>query len=313
MPDTRKDIRLEDLSPSAQAAVTSKAVAGRKRTKEWKRLIDELADFDAVSDRLQARARNFLILGIVLAALGVVGGIFVAAGSSSGGVPQALLVLPLAALAAGAALAICHGARWSRFRKLDLANDFRLCIPPLLDVLADDLEPRAKVRLQLDMAGIGKEKLVRKHNIPPGRFRKVIESVYHDPWCHLAAQLADGSQLVLDIENHLIEHDRRWTTRSRSGKTKFKRKSKWKKLVVVSAAVVPNAERLAWDEGEVGARSTDEKLKLAEKKGAKVCRLVRKFKFSAVNQQPDGVASSDDIVGMFMELFKMLDPAGARS
>ena len=253
-----------------------------------------------------------MILGIVLTVLGVIGTVFAIASGKAAAFPALGVVVGLVALG-GIALAVYHGARWSRFKRMDLANDFRLCLPPLLDVLAEDMEPRAKVQLQLDMAGIGKDKLVSQHAIPPGRFRKVTESIYHDPWCHLAARLADGSQLVLDIENHLIEHDRRWTTRSRSGKTKFKRKSKWKKLVIVSAAIVPNAEHLAWDEGEVSARSADEKLKLAEKKGARVCRLVRKFKFSAVNEQPDGVASPKDIVGMFMELFKLLNPAGARS
>ena len=311
MADTPKDVRAEDLSPPAQQVVAEKRLSGRKRVKEWQKLISELAEFDRISDRLEDRAGNFTILGIVLIVAALIAW-FVAFVAADPGQSATLAVrIPaLVAIAAGIALVIYHGRRWRYFAKVDLANDFRLCIPPFLDVLADDIEPRGKVAMDLDMAGINADKQVEKHKIPPGRFDKVVETVYHDPWCHLAATLADNSQIILDIENHFIRHDRTRTRRSASGKRKTKTKTKWKKLILVTAAVVPNAEHLQWDAEGIGARATEEKLKLAEKKGAQVCRLVRKFKFAAP-KQPEDVAPPDEIIGMFMDLFAMLNPAAA--
>jgi hypothetical protein len=308
MAKAAKDVRVEDLSPAAQQAVDAKHVAGRRKVKDWIGLIKELAEFDAVSDQLQKRASNFMILGIVVLIAGAIG--FAVAASHGGGFLSVLCAL---LGVAGIALAVYHGLRWSRFKKVDLANDFRACVPPLLDVLAEDMEDKAKVKMELDMAGIGKSKQVKKGKIDPGRFRKVIETIYQDPWCSLTAPLVDGSQAVLNIENQFIAHERHWTKRSRSGKIKFKSKTKWKKLVHVSAAIVPNAENFEWDDAAVDARAAEEKLKMAEKKGCRVCRLVRKFKFSDVNKQPDGVVPAEEIVGMFMHLFSMLAPAEARS
>lgn len=307
MADARKDVRLEEFSPEAQEVVTTKQAGGRKRLSDWKALIDELADLDAASDRLQARSKNLMVLGIVFIVLGGIGSA-IAAGAAPLG-----LIISIPFVVGGLVLAFYQGARWRRFKAMDLANDFRLCLPPLLDALAEDVEKKARVQMTLDLAGATKAKITQTGKIPPGRFRKIIETVYHDPWCHMAAPLADGSQLVLDIANELTSHERHWTKRGRRGKIKFKKKTKWRKVVVVSAAVVPNAERLAWDTGEVSAQSATEKLKLAEKKGAQVCRLIRKFKFSAVNEQPAGVVEPKELVGMFMHLFTLLQPAEGRS
>ena len=307
-----QDVRAGELSPAARKAVTLKLVRGRKRLNEWRELLDELARFDSATDQLQSRAGKFAIGGIVLLAVGGFITLFTSIVAAGGGLPVFVPILAAALPIGGLVLLVYNGLRWSYYRKVDLANDFRVCIAPLLELLGHDLPPRGRVGLSLDLTGVTKEKLVSTEKIPPGRFNKVIERVYEDPWCHLAATLADGSKMVLDITNRPVSYDRYWTTR-RGAKTKSKHKRKWKKLVLVTAALLPDAGKLAWDDGEVDAAATQEKIKLAEKKGTQVCRLVRKFKFASVGNAPEETISHEDILRMYMKLYSMLAPAGAGS
>lgn len=312
--DKRKDIRVEELSPEGQAVVKTKRMAGRKRLKHWQQLITELARFDAISDRLEKRASNFTVAGFVAVIVALIAWFigWIAAPLMQ---PTSMAVkIPCwAVIALGLALIVYHWPRWSRFAAMDLSNDFRLCLMPLLELLADDIPPRGKVALDLDLAGMTDAKKVKEEEIEPGRYDKIIETIWQDPWCHAAAPLADGSQLVLDVTNQFTRHQRYWHRTKRSGRRKNKRKTKWRKLAIVAASVVPNAEHLAWDEGQISARSAQEKLKLAEKGGAKVCRLVAKCKFKATNEEPEGAPPPEEIVAMFMRLFSMLEPTGAGS
>ena len=67
-----------------------------------------------------------------------------------------------------------------------------------------------------------KEKKVREEKVPPGRFRKVIETEYQNNWCRLVARLVDGSRLFLDMVNIHTSSDRYW--RNPRGKHKHKQK-----------------------------------------------------------------------------------------
>jgi hypothetical protein len=301
------------LSPAAQGAVETKKVTGRWQFAKLRKLLDELAGFDAITDKAQGRAKGFtwlfIILTVVLSVVTVVLQVSASDGIGSPFVPLLSGVPALGLLV----LAVVFGIRWRKLAKADLANEFREVLAPFLAAISADVDPKARVGARLDLSGMTKDKIISKKKIPPGRYRKIIETVYKDMWCDLAIAAADGSTLMLRIEDISTSFDRHWTTQSRSGKTKFKHKRKWKKLVVISAAVVPDGEKLSWDREEVEQLSDQEKLKFREKPKGDTCKLVRKFKFSSTGNPPKSGVSTEQIIGMYMQLYSLLKPAAGRS
>ncbi len=302
---SQKPPSVTELSARAADCAASKTVTGRMRFSECQSLLTELADFDEATDRHAQCAKSWLIT-CVLAAVAL--GILTVAVSVNAG---ELGFLPGIGLAAAVIGCIIMGCRYSRLSAISLANEFRLVLSPFLDEIREDIPPKARVNIALDVSGVTPAKIVKQGEIPPGRFDKVVETIYEDPWCSFQVDLVDGSRLQLGIHNKYILHDRRWTTRSRSGKTKWKRKEKWKKRVTVTAAISPDADALSWSPSQVDALARNEKVKLAEKKGAHVCRLVRRFKFSGIDTAPEDSPSPRSLVGMFMRLYKMLKDARA--
>jgi hypothetical protein len=311
MPEAKTDVKM--LSAEAQAVVDKKRLSGRLRFSRLRKLLAELRDFDAVTDKLQSRSKGLTCLMIVLVlVLGIVTAVLIFRATEGRG-DMITAVLPGLPAAICAVLLVVFAVRWRRFAKADLDNQFRTVLVPFLEAISQDVEPKAKVGARIGMSGLTKEKIVSKQKIPPGRYRKIIETVYKDPWCNLQVELADGSRMMLRVEDQATSLDLHWTKRSSSGKTKFKHKRKWKKLVVVTAALVPEAEKLSWDEADVEQLAGQEKLKLADKKFGRVCRLVRKFKYGSVGSPPTESVGSDEIIPMFMQLYSMLNPVAQRS
>ncbi|MEW5725263.1 MAG: hypothetical protein AB1896_19270, partial [Thermodesulfobacteriota bacterium] len=262
--------------------------------KGWVALLSEAAAFDEAADELRAkcgkRAILFLILSIAFGFLA-----FFTFGIT--------LILFVPALV----LTIVYFVKKGRLKKIDLDNEFRRVLLPFLETIAEDIPAEGRLRLELDLAGPVEAKIVQRQEIPPGRFRKVLETVYQDPWCRAEVPLMDGSRLILDIENTFVTQDRYW----RNPRGKSKHKTKWKKLVSATAGLAP-AGFFDFDQGLLGREAGGEKLKLKEKQGAEIARLTRKFKFKAVNAQPAETIGPDALLAMFFQLGSMLkqSPAG---
>jgi hypothetical protein len=298
----RKRIRLQDLSPGALDVVRAKRAAGLNRLGDWLKLLDEVELFDAetVEKRRKAIVRAgivgiFLVISLI--------GLIVAHNESEGA--ATFFVLTILVLVFGLLLAYLI-VRIRRIGAMDLADDFKRVLIPFLRTMSDDISPKKKVRLNLDLSGPVKSKIVRKAEVPPGRFRKVVETVYADPWCRLDAPMAEGSRLFLNIRNTYTVCHRRWKT----SRGKYKSKKKWKKLVVVSAGIAPNAEkyRLELDGVDAAAQARNIKFKVARKKDGRLAILQRKFKFSSVNKTPDQYVELDEMVRMFFQLGSIMKP-----
>jgi len=306
----KKPMTVEELSPAAQAVIKDRKYAGQQGFKDLLRLLKELAFFDAQTDALYAAARKRMTAYIVLAVICGFGSIFMIAPAARLGAPGLGLIGGAAALLIFfIVMAVVHGKKASALKKIDLANDFRLSLIPFLDELAEDADPKARVKISLDFAGIADNKIVLNRELPPGRFKKVTQTVYRDPWCHLALELEDDNLMVLDIKNQLIKVHREW----RNPRGKSKSKTKYNKMAAVSAALIPGAKDLEWDDAKIQERASQDKLKVAAKKGGQVCRLTRKWKFKTVNEEPNVGVAPNEIVGMFMQLYAMLRPAEQRS
>jgi hypothetical protein len=301
------------LSPAAQRAVETKKLSGRRKFARLRKLLAELAHFDKVTDKAQKRAKLFTCLSLVGLLLLSVGTVFLQVRASNGLGSAWMPLLPGVPALALLVLAILQGVRWRKLARADLANEFHRLLLPFLDAVSADVDPKGKIGVRLDLSGLTKDKILSKKKVPPGRYRKIVETVYKDPWCDLQISAADGSTLMVRIEDTATSFDLHWTKRSRSGKIKFKHKRKWKRVVAVDTAVVPDGEKLAWDQAQVEGLSGQEKVKLREKPKGNICRLVRKFKSGSTGEPPEPGVNSEDLVGMFIQLYSMLKPAEIRS
>ena len=293
-----KQLRLEDLSPDAAQIVLDKRTAGRYRLKRWLKTLHEVELFDQDTGRSQQGGRVWLVVaGVVLffLVMGTVISILDAAGTATIG---AFMFAVFVAFGLLVFLII----RERRLKRSDLADDFHRVLLPFLRTIEEDIPSPGKVSLDLDLSGPTDTKIVRKEKIPPGRFRKVLRTVYDDPWCRLDAPLAEGSRLSLNISNIYTVRDCHW----RNSRGKFKRKRKWKKVVVVTAGLVPNARTYAVEPGDMVAATRSVRFKLTQKKNGQMATVRRKYKFKSVDKTPDEYVASDELVGMFFQLGAML-------
>jgi hypothetical protein len=201
---------------------------------------------------------------------------------------------------AGVAAAVVFGLKMSRLKKADLIDDFRLCLRPGLRDLANDLDPEKKIRVRLDLAGPAERKQASKRELPPGRFLKLTETVYQDPWCEVKLPLVDGGAAVLEFEVCWRKLERRY--RTSRGKTKWK--TKWRKECTAAATLLPPAP-VSWDEDALRARVHPdfEKVKLVEKDGVTGARMERYWTFKGTPDPPAGAPPAREVVGMLLRLY----------
>ncbi len=299
--------QLSRLSPRADSCVKSKRLRGKATFRELRDLISELARFDKATDEVRSKTQMKAGVGCVVMIVAIIAAVVAIAMEDEIGMKTSETILyAMGGLAVLSLIfAVVFQVKAGRLGKLDLANDFRLCLKPLLDDLAEDVSNKTRVDFDVDMKGVCKEKMIERGEIPPGRFKKVIQTKYRDPWCALRMRLADGSVMDLDIVDHYTLHERRWTNPRGKSKSKFK----WKKLVVVSATLVPGGKGLDFSREDAKIAEGMGKLKIKDKKDAKVLRLVKKYKFKSIMVEPKETAAHDDVLGMYMKLYSMMKPA----
>lgn len=310
---TKKD-NPKQGAPSAGIAqiAQTKKVQGRFKLDECLSLFEELAAFDETTDKLRYAAVKNAIFSFIFAFISI----FITA--FSGIAPLAGLVI------AGTINGILQVVRWSKLRKQDLINDFRLCVVPLLEMLREDINQKERLKIDMTLSGPSPEKIVSKQELDPKDFgahvQKVTRTVFRDPWCCIEMTLLDGANVSIDIENYYLKFDRR--QRGASGKTKFK--TKWKKRSVARARLIPKTGEFSWNREKIGQQPAEHKLKLKDKVGAPVCRAARKFKYKPEDgmmytsetipnfgQEPsqmDTTMHPRELFAMMLELFSLLNP-----
>jgi len=134
-------------------------------------------------------------------------------------------------------------------KKIDVSDNLRGAVMPMLYVLRDDFDPQEPVELKLDLrAPMAKEKLLR---VDKPRER-LTETFYSDPWMSADAVLVDGSRLRWSVVD-TIRH-RSVTKKGRSGKWKTKTKDSKKCSIDVDLTVRNKAYEVQG--GEAGEKKT---------------------------------------------------------
>jgi hypothetical protein len=292
---------LKGLSKAAETAARKRQVFGRLRLNRWLGILKELASYDDAGDQLRSRAKR----GSAISVVSFIVLLFLLFAFWGGG---ELLVVSMA-LGCGALIAlglfVYFLKRMTQLKDLDLANDFRSVLIPFLIAIREDVPPKEKIRLNLDLAGPLETKVIRQGDLGQRGGKEVHETVYSDPWCHLEAPLAAGKHITLEIANTYIRHEVRW----RTSRGKNKTKSKWKKLVVVRAEMAPDARRFLLDPGAVKKERGEGGLKLKKRVDGEAAVIKMKQKFRSVGPDPPAESvQTKQIVAMFLRLGSLLRP-----
>jgi hypothetical protein len=122
------------------------------------------------------------------------------------------------------AVTIALGYFWLWTRRIDVSNNFREFVIPVLSVFREDIEPAQPVHLELDLSSptAAPKKQGESPAYSVGVYHKVIDTTYVDPWMSAEAVLVDGTRLSWRVSDSIRE--RKKTKRNPRGKYKTKTK-----------------------------------------------------------------------------------------
>jgi hypothetical protein len=211
----KKPVTYKQLGAQQREIVRAKQFSGKLSVPALIDLLVPLARFDESGDRSRRVVRRFFI-GSCVATVGTAFLLAISSGAA------AVVPLPIAA----AALAIGAGLRYRRLRDLDLSNNLRQVVVPLLAVLREEVAPETPIALELDLrAPTTPQKLVEQSQPrSEGAYYRIVDRFYKDAWMTVEAELMSGARLSWTIVDQLQEQQK--TKRNARGKTKTKTRYK---------------------------------------------------------------------------------------
>lgn len=201
------------LNSEQKQILASKQLDVSRPVDELIALVKPLAACDTVANKSQTRFGCSFGLAIVAAIVLTI--IF-----SNIGWSTMLLAVMVGVLAVAA---VCG---WAYFwlRGIDVSNNLRSFVVPVLTLFKEDVDPRHPVHLRLDL---GKPTAAHKKTgesapFAQGVYHKVVDHTYVDPWMDAEAVLVDGTKLSWSVTDRIRE--RKKTKRNARGKYKSKTK-----------------------------------------------------------------------------------------
>lgn len=290
---------LKGLSPDAAAALRARKIEGSWESRSLQKVLAELEVWDLAAESRKKTAKAMIWIGVVGALFSIVS-FFVMLGEVES---WATLLWPLGFLAAFVGTVV-FGVKKSRTAQaMDLPDEIRMLVRPVVRQLSQDLDPKQKLKVEIDLQSIVENKPKSTQNLPPRRgATKLEESLYEEPVCAIRMPLADGSEAVLRIANEYSRKVKHY--RGRSGKSKTK--TKWKKASTVTGILVPTPA-MNWRPERIDQflDRQREKFEFVEKEGLRNARLDRYYKFASIGNPPSNTAPLDEVMHMFLRLALM--------
>ena len=201
------------LDAEQKRILAEKRVTANSRIDELLAQLKPLAACDTLGDRVRTKLGCSFALGIVLTIV-----LFFVI---SNVVPSPFSHI-INALFLIATVAIGYFYFWAR--GIDLSNNFRQFVVPVLSVFREDIDPTKPVHLELDLSSPTAKTKLQSEGQPyaSGVYHKVIDSLYRDPWMTAEAVLVDGTKLTWTVTDAIRE--RKKTKRNPRGKYKTKTK-----------------------------------------------------------------------------------------
>ncbi len=205
------------LNAEQKKLVQEKKIETSMKAKKWLEFLRQIAFFDRLRDQAHRKLKTgAIIVGII--DLIMLGGVF-----SYSIVAAVLFVLLLIFF-------IFLIIRFKKIKNIDISNNLRLFVVPLLVALKEEIDPNTKVFIKMDLTDALHSTKLKDTILPQGkRYPKITTFMYNNPWFEVRAQLNDKTILQWDIED-IIRH-RKIRKISASGKLKFKEKFKVKHII----------------------------------------------------------------------------------
>ena len=208
------------LSPEQKQILAQKQLDVEKPVDELLAMLKPIAACDRIANKSQTR------FGCTFGILIVVTFAAVILFSNLGWGPLTFGVLLLFIAATIASLWF-----WRWLAGIDVSNNLRQFVVPVLALFREDIDPKAPVHLRLDLSKptAGPKKQSESDAYKQGVYHKVIDSMYVDPWMSAEAVLVDGTRLRWSVTDTIRE--RKKTKRNARGK--YKTKTKYRKVTDV--------------------------------------------------------------------------------
>jgi hypothetical protein len=238
------------LNEEQKRALRDKKIRLNRPIGELLEFFKPLAACDTMADKVRTKLGCTFAVGIVL----TIGALIFAANAWT--LPVTLLVIVVAVLT------IALGFFWSWTRKIDVSNNFRGFMIPVLTVLREDIDPAHPVQLAIDLTSptAPSKKKSTSPEYKHGAYYKIIDSTYVDDWMTFDARLVDGTKLSWHVTDTIRE--RKKTKKNPRGKIKTKTKYAKKTDLEVSMGLLKKAYAVDGTAG--GEVTSDDKRNVVE-------------------------------------------------
>jgi hypothetical protein len=201
------------LNDEQKKFVSEKKIEASYKTKHWLELLKNVALMDRLGDSSrgakQVWAWVLMVVGVILFFIGF-------------GFPPLLIVALIMII-----VAIILFVQVSKLNQLDLRNNFREFVVPLLVLLKEETNDEEKISLKMEFKKpLDKSYLVQ--NIPNSNrgYPKVVTDIYKIPWMEGSAKMNDGTTIYWSFEDVICQ--KKVTKQNARGKIKVKTKNKVK-------------------------------------------------------------------------------------
>jgi hypothetical protein len=214
------------LSAEQKQILGAKQADLRKPIDELLAILKPLAACDKVADK----ARTPLGCTFALSIVALIASLIIFSNNGWGPSGYAAIGLVVFILIASSTLFF-----WTR--GVDMSNNVREFVLPVLTVFREDIDPARPVHLKIDLRSPtdAKKKTGESAPFKKGAYHKIIDTMYLDEWMTASAYLIDGTKVSWKIADTIRE--RKKTKRNARGKYKTKTKYKKKTDLEVEVAL----------------------------------------------------------------------------
>jgi hypothetical protein len=205
------------LSPEQKQILARKQLDIERPVDELLALLKPIAACDKIANKSQTRFGCTFGILIVMTFVAVI----VFSNIGWGPLPFAVFLLFVAATIASLWF-------WRWLAGIDVSNNLRQFVLPVLALFREDIDPKTPVHLRLDLTKPtnGSKKTTESAPFKQGVYHKIIDTTYVDPWMAAEAVLVDGTRLRWSVTDRIRE--RKKTKRNARGK--YKTKTKYRKV-----------------------------------------------------------------------------------
>ena len=228
------------LTAEQKAILSQKQLELRQPVDELLAVLRPLAACDSMANKSQTRfGCTFGVLFVASIAAAIV---FSNVGWSALTTAAILLILVATVVA---------GWFWLWLRRIDVSNNLRSFVVPVLTLFREDFDPKSPVHLRLDLSKptATPKKTGQSPPFKQGVYHKVIDTMYVDPWMSADAVLVDGTKLSWSVTDRIRE--RKKTKKNPRGK--YKSKTKYRKVSDLEVRLSLRTKTYALAEAELSA------------------------------------------------------------